>query len=98
MTRRVVFHQLAERELNEAAAYYHEARPGLGAVFLEAVERTVLRAAATPSAGHPVSEILRRLIVPKFPFLLIYRLCGEDLRVLAVANTKHRPFCWRSRR
>ena len=41
MNRTVSFHPLAEQELIEAANYYDAASPGLGAAFLDAVERAV---------------------------------------------------------
>ncbi len=33
------FHRLADRELNEAAQYYHLENPGLGSSFLKEVDR-----------------------------------------------------------
>jgi len=38
--RRVSFHKLAERELNDTARYYDLESPGLGGAFLDAVEKT----------------------------------------------------------
>jgi hypothetical protein len=36
---RLIFHRLAELELNDAAQYYERESVGLGAAFLAAVER-----------------------------------------------------------
>jgi plasmid stabilization system protein ParE len=47
----VIFHDLAEGELNEAAAYYAQARPGLGDAFIKEVQRAVESLAAAPLAG-----------------------------------------------
>ncbi len=41
-----IFHELAEGELNEAAAYYAHARPGLGDAFVVEVQHAVDRLAA----------------------------------------------------
>ena len=98
MTLRVVFHELAERELNEAAAYYHEARAGLGDAFIRAVERALEGAMANPGAGRLVSRDIRRLLVERFPYALMYRVRDRELRILAIASSKRRPFFWRSRR
>ncbi|MFO0698689.1 MAG: hypothetical protein U0236_05630 [Nitrospira sp.] len=35
----ISYHRLASRELNEAAQYYESESPGLGAAFLDEVER-----------------------------------------------------------
>ena len=41
MTRGISFHPLAEQELNDTASYYNAASPGLGATFLNEVERAI---------------------------------------------------------
>lgn len=43
------FHPAAEAEMNEAAAYYEDASPGLGADFLAEVERSMSQIQANPS-------------------------------------------------
>lgn len=48
MTLRVIFHDRAEEELNEAAGYYARARPGLGDAFLAEVHRAVEALLAAP--------------------------------------------------
>ena len=54
MTLPVIFHELAESELNEAAEYYAQARLGLGEAFLTEVQGAVNALAATPLAGQTV--------------------------------------------
>ncbi len=41
LMKRVSFHELAERELNDAALYYEQENAGLGFKFLEEVERYI---------------------------------------------------------
>jgi hypothetical protein len=45
---RVTFNELAERELNDAAQYYELERPGLGAGFIDEVQRCSEAIAAPP--------------------------------------------------
>ncbi len=52
MTLPVIFHELAEDELNEAAAYYAHTRPGLGDAFVAEVQHAVGVIAALPFAGR----------------------------------------------
>ncbi|WP_437625568.1 hypothetical protein [Sorangium sp. So ce1151] len=59
MTLPVVVHELAEVELNEAAAYYARARPGLGDAFLAEVQGAVDALAASPLAGRAVENDVR---------------------------------------
>jgi plasmid stabilization system protein ParE len=51
VTLRVIFHDRAEEELNEAADYYARARPGLGEAFLAEVHHAVEALLAAPLAG-----------------------------------------------
>lgn len=98
MTLPVIFHDLAEAELNEAATYYAEARPGLGEAFIAEVQRAVDRIAATPLAGQAVEKDVRWWLVTRFPYSVLYRACDDHIRVLAIAHHKRRPFYWRGRR
>lgn len=93
--RRVVFHELAEQDLNEAADYYAGVRRNLGAAFLQAVEVTVQRIAEAPTAGSPHDD-LRWWPVRRFPYAIVYRVRDDSIRVLAVAHQRRQPY-WRSR-
>jgi len=94
----VVFHKLAERELNDTAAYYAATeRPGLSEAFLAEVERVVGLLAETPMAGTAVHGDTRRWHLGRFPYAIIYRRCADHVRVLAIAALKRRPSYWHGR-
>ncbi|MDH5251911.1 MAG: type II toxin-antitoxin system RelE/ParE family toxin [Nitrospira sp.] len=57
---RVTYHRLARRELNEAAQYYESESQGLGAAFLDEVERCTQAIANFPEAGPLITETIRR--------------------------------------
>ena len=98
MTLPVVFHDLAEEELNEAAAYYAQARPGLGDAFLAEAQRAVSALAASPLAGTAVEGDVRWWLLARFPYSVLYRVRADHIRVLAIAHQKRRPLYWRGRR
>lgn len=98
MTLPVVFHDIAEEELNEAAAYYARARPGLGDAFLAEVQRAVDELLVTPLAGTLVDKEVRWWLVRRFPYSVLYRVRDDHIRILAIAHQKRRPFYWRGRR
>ena len=85
MSRRTVFHELAERELLDAVAYFEHAREGLGGRFLRALAATCDRIAMTPAIG-------------RFPYSVVYSFDDARLRVLAIANHRRRPLYWCDRR
>jgi toxin ParE1/3/4 len=98
MTLPVIFHNQAESELNEAAAYYAAARQGLGDAFLTEVHRSVDQICATPLAGTLVDKDVRWWVVRRFPYSILYRVRPDHIRILALAHHKRRPFYWRLRR
>lgn len=98
MTLPVVFHELAEREMNEAAAYYASARPGLGEAFIAEVQRSVDLLVAAPLAGQPVEGDVRWWLLRRFPYSVVYRVRADHVRILAVAHHKRRPLYWSERR
>ena len=91
---RVSFNQLAERELNEAAEYYQRESPAPSATFLAEVEHTCTQITEYPDAAPAVLGVIRRRLLRRFPYALLYRLHGDTVRILAVMNLKRRPAYW----
>jgi toxin ParE1/3/4 len=98
MTRPSSFHPLAEQELNEAANYYHMVSPELGTTFLDEVERAVKQILEHPEAAPQVNRTVRRKLVRRFPYSVMYSIHMDTIRILAIANQKRRPFYWRGRK
>ena len=88
------FHRLAERELNAAAAHYEIQRPGLGASFLKEIDRCIDLIVQQPRAGQIVLGDVRRRLVRRFPYAILYTLRPDQVRVLAVMNLRRKPFYW----
>jgi plasmid stabilization system protein ParE len=91
------FHPEAEAELLAAARYYEDQAENLGLDFLAAVEATCERVLQFPELGSPFGARVRRVLVPRFPYGVVYRFEGTRLRVVAVANLYRRPGYWRVR-
>lgn len=90
----VSYHRLARRELNEAAQYYESESSGLGAAFLDEVERCTQAIANFPEAGPLITGTIRRRLVLRFPYALVYSIKPDSVRVLAVMSLKRRPMYW----
>ena len=88
------FHRLAEYELNEAAQYYDLEEPGLGAAFLEEVDRCLQSIQAAPEAGAILRGTIRRRLLRQFPYALLYKIKSSGIRILAVMNLRRRPTYW----
>jgi toxin ParE1/3/4 len=93
----VEFHPEAEAELLAAARHYEDQAENLGLDFLAAVEEPCERVLQFPELGPPFGAHLRRVLVPRFPYGVIYNLERARLVVIAVASLYRRPGYWRAR-
>jgi hypothetical protein len=89
-------------ELLEAAEWYRARRPGLESEFLAEVDRVLPLIGSSPTAfprllDAPADLVIRRALLPRFPYALIIMDLGEHVRVLAVAHAKRRPGYWLDR-
>ncbi len=98
MSRQFSFHPVAEQELNEAAAYYEAESRGLGAAFLKEVEHAVQHVLGYPESAPLVNRLVRRKLVRRFPYAIMYSIIPKGIRILAIANQRRRPFYWRGRK
>lgn len=94
---RLEFHPEAELELIEAALHYELEVPGLGERFEAEVRRAADVLLENPDIGQSVDSDLRRFVLPRFPFSLIYSATSEILRVEVVAHQSRLPGYWRTR-
>lgn len=98
MNRLLLIHEAAEVEIDEAANFYDIASPGLGSTFIDEIEHTIRNISEFPEAAPLVRGRIRRRIIAKFPYSLVYSVRPDEIRILAVAHHKRRPFYWRGRR
>jgi len=96
--RSVSYHYLAEIELGEAAEYYDRERPGLGDAFLTEIERATKYMLQHPDGSPKVTKTVRRKLIPRFPYAILYSVRPNEVRILAVMNQKRRPFYWQGRK
>lgn len=93
----VEFHPEAQNEFVSAARFYEDHRQGLGLDFTLTIQRTYERLLDSPASGAPFGRRLRRVLVPKFPYGLLYRVEIDRIYIIAVMHLHRRPGYWRSR-
>jgi plasmid stabilization system protein ParE len=81
----------------EAAQYYEAESRGLGAGFVTEVERCTAAIVEHPELGTLVRGRVRRRLVHRFPYGLLYSQAPNAIRILAVMNLKRRPTYWLGR-
>ena len=91
-------HEDAELELNDATDYYDRESDGLGDAFIDEVEAGFDRIRAYPKASAEVALGVRKLVLARFPYSLVYEVRDDDIRILAVAHQRKRPYYWRGRK
>ena len=95
--RSVEFHPEAQDEFISAAQFYESQTQELGLNFILTVQRSYERLRDSPAIGPPFGRRLRRLLVPKFPYGLLYRVEPERIYIVAVMHLHRRPGYWRAR-
>lgn len=90
----ISFHPLAERELNDTARYYDLESPRLKRVFLDAVQETCVSISEHPQSGTLIAGAIRRRLIRRFPYGLLYSVRPGAIRILAVMSLKRRPMYW----
>lgn len=95
--KRIVFLAPAEKEMLEAAIYYDDKAPGLGSDYIAEVEHTVNRIAENPESGLTVRGNIRRMLLRRFPFGVLYRVDQEEIVIIAIMHLRRRPGYWKKR-
>ncbi len=94
---RVIYESNAYQEGIDAATWYEEQQDELGKRFLTEWKRTENRMAANPEIHRCFEGEWRSCRFEVFPYTLIFRVCGDDLQVLAVMHMSRRPGYWKQR-
>ena len=96
---KLVIVPLALSELHDAAVFYAaKANVELGLAFVTEFERTANLILANPVLGAIFSGNLRRHLLRRFPYSVIYQITAEEIRIVAVAHHRRRPGYWSERK
>ncbi len=91
---RVIFTRIARQELNDAVRFYELEYSGLGNKFKEEVRKAVLRIVAFPHAWSTARGDVRKCLLHKFPYKLMYSIETDHILVIAVAHQHRKPDYW----
>ncbi len=94
----IIFLPEAEEEMVEAARFYETQTSGLGADFLLEIRRVTEGISKNPRAGRILRGKVRRRLVRRFPYGLLYRIDPDEIVVMAVMHLRRSPGYWRGRR
>jgi len=85
----VVFSKLACQELDDAARFYEIEFQGLGKQFREEIRKAAKRISEYPEAWSVEQGDIRKCLLHKFPYKLLYSIEEDHIFIIAVAH-QHR--------
>ena len=88
----------AQDEIFRIIGFYDEKAAGLGLDFVEELDRVWALLSHHPEIGTRFEGEVRRLLVQRFPFSVLYSIESDELVVLAIAHQRQKPGYWKDRR
>ena len=92
------FHPDAETEFNEAIDYYEGIELGLGYDFALEVYSTIQRSVSLPKAWSVIEGDIRRSLVRRFPYGVLYSEEDNGIYIIAVMHLHRLPDYWKLRK
>lgn len=97
--RQVRFDPGAANELSDALAWYAEHGPELPFRLLEEIDTALEQIVQHPQRFTALREPsveppLRRALLRRFPYAVVFCLLRDEIRVIAVAHARRRPLYW----
>ena len=93
----VLFHELARKELIDARDYYDDLVFGLGKTFVLELEKCLDVIKINPLAYPITKENIRKAVIIKFPYLILYLVEEKSIYILAIMHQKRKPKYWVNR-
>jgi len=91
-------HPEAETEISEAIEYYEGIETGLGYDFAIEVYNTIQRSVALPKAWPVIDGEIRRSLVRRFPYGILYSEEDKGIHIIAVMHLHRHPDYWKYRK
>jgi toxin ParE1/3/4 len=92
-----VFHPDAEIEFVESIDYYESCSSGLGYDFSFEVLSSIEAILQHPLAWPAIESDIRRCLVNRFPFGILYAVENQSIFILAVMHLHRKPGYWHDR-
>ncbi|MDZ7718644.1 MAG: type II toxin-antitoxin system RelE/ParE family toxin [Balneolaceae bacterium] len=93
------YHPATVSDLNKAVRYYNKQRTGLGNELRTEIYKTIERIIENPYRYFVVDKNIRRCLVRRFPYSILFRVVGSDtIRILVIRHHRRHPDVGLSRR
>ncbi|HYE29800.1 MAG TPA: type II toxin-antitoxin system RelE/ParE family toxin [Methylomirabilota bacterium] len=91
------FHWRAARDVEEASAFYEARDTEVAARFLQELNAVIERARLRPLLFRVVRANVRRALLRRFPYALLFVLKDELVVIIGVAHLSRMPTFWVNR-
>ncbi len=92
--RRVAFSKYAKQGLDDAIRYYDLKLLGLGVKLKAEVRKAILQITEYPHAWSVERGDVRKCLLHKFPYKILYSVEGDHIFIIAVAHQHQKPSYW----
>ncbi len=93
----LIFDPLAKREYEDAFEYYEVQEEGLGEKLRSAMWAAIAILERFPEIGEEVRPGIRKILLRRFPYKLIYSVTDDVVYIIAVAHGRREPDYWLGR-
>ena len=90
-------HPRASDEFLDAIAYYEERERGLGLDLRAEILAAIDRIEGSPQVWPEIDPGIRRCLVHRFPYSVLYMIQPPGIRILAVMHLHRDPGYWKDR-
>ncbi len=87
----------AQNELRSGMLFYEYQHFSLGKDFVLEIRRLCRHISENPLLGSEIGPAVRRRLVRRFPYAILYAIESSEIVVLAIAHQRRRPGYWTSR-
>ena len=94
---KIRFLSLAQQEVDDAVLWYSNQTENAGLEFLDELDRAVRLVTSFPLALTEIEPEIRRCLLARFPYALIYGVEQETIVIIAVAHLRRQPGYWADR-
>jgi plasmid stabilization system protein ParE len=88
---RIRFLPRAVAEYNRAIDYYEYQKSGLGLDFADEIDKSLARIVDFPGAWQPMTKDVRRCLIGRFPYGIMYAAEPGVILVISIFNLNQDP-------
>jgi plasmid stabilization system protein ParE len=94
---KIKFLDYAVKELDDTFEWYEAQQKNLGTQFLREFDTATKRICAYPTAYAVLSGNIRRSLIKRFPYGVLYAIEDQTIIIVAIAHLHRQPNYWLDR-